>query len=88
MSLMRSAGRALDLYNNDPTVEMFKAEIILVHMRQAAKTPLIRYHYDFKEQQLVEMQSVEYDEVASQYADMLYRYGQAYYPELFPQDHD
>ena len=81
--IMRSVSRALRDYDEDPTVEMFKAEIILVHMRQSGRVPLIRYYYDFKEQQLVEMQSYAYEEVTRQYAAMLYLYGQTYYPELF-----
>ena len=83
---MRTTSQALIDYNNDPTVDLLKTEIILVHMRALSKNPLIRYQFDFKEQRLVEIQSTAYDEAANRYADMLYKYGQTYYPELFPQD--
>ena len=81
---MRTPERALLEYNTDPTVELLKSEIVLTHMKALGKVPLVRYQYDFGEKQLVEVQSVAYEEQAEMYAKMLFAHGQTFYPEFFP----
>ena len=81
---MRTPERALLEYNTDPTVELLKSEIVLTHMKALGNVPLVRYKYDFAEKQLVEVQSVAYEEQAEMYAKMLFAHGQTYYPEFFP----
>jgi len=83
---MRTPERALREYNADPTVELLKSEIVLIHMKALGKVPLVRYQYDLNEKQLVEVQSVAYEEQAEMFAKMLYTYGQTFYPEFFPAD--
>jgi len=81
---MRTPDRALIDYENDSTVELLKAEIVLTHMRAIGQVPLTRHQYDFSEKKLIEVQSVAYDDQANMYASMLYAHGRTYYPELFP----